>query len=151
MHLAWLQKPNISTEMCSQFYRATIESILTSSMSVLYSDSTVHTKHQLDRTINLGSKLTGKHQQLLMDLHSSRVVRRASNIAQNQSHPAQCLFKNLSSGSNFCTVLTAVSLNSFVSSPARQPESIPVYKSLNNWQYKCDCDYRIYNLKHLSY
>lgn len=57
----------ISIEMCAQSYTATIKSI---SMSVFYPRFTVCTKHQLDCIIKLGSNLTGKRQQLMMDLHS---------------------------------------------------------------------------------
>ena len=57
--LRLLRKMNVSPKVRTQFYRATIESVLTSSITVWYPASSAHTKNRLERIQRTASRLTG--------------------------------------------------------------------------------------------
>ena len=60
--LRLLRKMNVSPKVRSHFYRATIESVLTSSIAVWYPASSAHTQNRLERIVRTASRLTGLEQ-----------------------------------------------------------------------------------------
>ena len=67
--LRLLRKMNVSLKVHSHFYRATIESVLTSSITVWYPASSAHTKNRLERIVRTASRLTGLEQEAVCVLH----------------------------------------------------------------------------------
>ena len=104
--LRLLRKMNISPKIRTQFYRATIESVLTSSITVWYVASSAHTKQRLERIVRTARRLTGQEQSPVSVLHDARVRKRASRIVADPSHPAHNLFRKLPSGHRFRSIST---------------------------------------------
>ena len=81
-----------------QFYRAVIENILPLSITVWYGNTKQEDRRNLNRVVNMASKIIGVEQVSMEDLYWSRVVKKASSIIRDEYHPAHCLFKLLKSG-----------------------------------------------------
>ena len=113
--LRLLRKMNVSPKVRSHFYRATIESVLTSSITVWYPASSAHTKNRLERIVRTASRLTGLEQEPVCVLHDGRSRQRARRIVGDPSHPAHSLFTLLPSGRRFRSIRTKTTrhLNSF--------------------------------------
>lgn len=90
--LRQLKKFGVGCKGMQQFYRATIERILTFSITVWYGNSTVQQKIQLDRIVHTASKIAGCTFPLISDIYEIRIQRRGLKTLQDQSHPANFLF-----------------------------------------------------------
>ncbi|XP_073725199.1 receptor-type tyrosine-protein phosphatase beta [Misgurnus anguillicaudatus] len=88
----------LSTSIMVQFYRAFIESVLTSSLTVWFASASARTKARLQRVIRAAERIIGCPLPSIMDLHSSRSINRAVKIAADPSYPANSLFNLLPSG-----------------------------------------------------
>ena len=113
--LRLLHKMNVFPKVCSHFYRATIESVLTSSITVWYPASSAHTNNRLERIVRTASRLTGLEQEPVCVLYDGRFRQRARRIVGDPSHPADSLFTPLPSGLRFRSIKTKTTrhLNSF--------------------------------------
>ena len=76
--LMLLRKMNICPKVRTQFYRATIENVLTSSITVWYPASSTHSKNRLERIARTASCLTGLEQESVCVLHDGRSRQRGS-------------------------------------------------------------------------
>ena len=104
--LRLLHKKNVSPKVRTQFYRATIESVLTSSITVWYPASSAHTKNRLECIVRTASRLTGLEQEPVRVLHDGRSRQRARGIVGDPLHPAHSLFTTLPSGRRFRSIKT---------------------------------------------
>ena len=95
--LRQLKKFKLSSEILLQFYRAVIESILTSSIIVWYGNSTQQQKDSLGRIVKNASKIIGTELPTLDSLYEKRVITRSNKIIKDLSHPASHLFQLLPS------------------------------------------------------
>ena len=113
--LRQLRKFNMPRKVMVEFYTATIESILTSSITVWFAASTAKDKGRLQRIIRSAEKVIGCDLPALLDLFHSRTSRRAGKIIAEPSHPGHHLFQRLPSGKRFRAIRTKTSrhLNSF--------------------------------------
>lgn len=68
-----LQKMNISSKVCAQFYRVTIESVFTSPITVWYPASSAHIKHRLKCIACTTSQFTGQEQEPVSVWHHHSV------------------------------------------------------------------------------
>uniref|UniRef100_A0A8C9RRW2 Reverse transcriptase domain-containing protein n=1 Tax=Scleropages formosus TaxID=113540 RepID=A0A8C9RRW2_SCLFO len=101
-----LKKHNLPKELLCQFYRATIESILCSSITVWFVSATQLDKRRLHRLVKSAERITGTNLPSLQDLYMSRVRKRAEKIVGDPSHPAHCLFSLLPSGRRYRLIKT---------------------------------------------
>lgn len=69
--LRLLRKMNASHRVCTQFHRATIECLLTSSITVWFPTSSAHTKKRLERIVGTTGHLTGLKQEPVWVLHKA--------------------------------------------------------------------------------
>lgn len=113
--LRQLNKLNVSSSVRSRFYRATVESLLSASITVWFASASAQAKVRLQRIVRTAERLTGQRQLSLNDLYEARVRKRAAKIAADQSHPASDIFRLLPSGRRYRAVRTRTSrhLNSF--------------------------------------
>ncbi|XP_075911483.1 uncharacterized protein LOC142906815 [Petromyzon marinus] len=118
--LRQLKKFNLPKTMMVQFYTAIIESILTSSITVLYAAATAKDKSRLQRIIHTAEKVIACNLPTLEDLHTTRSMRRARKIMADFSHPGHSLFQLLPSGRRLRSIRTKTSRhkNSFFPSAA---------------------------------
>ena len=92
--LCQLKKFGVACKGMQQFYRTTIESVLTFSITVWYGNS-VQQRMQLDRIVHTASKIRLPP---ISDIYEPRIHRRGLTILQVKSHPANSLFNSLPSG-----------------------------------------------------
>ena len=83
------------------FYRGTIESILTSCITVWGGSCTEQNRKALQRIINTAEKIIGAPLPSLQDIYTTRLTRKALMITKDISHPAHKLFSLLPSGKRY--------------------------------------------------
>ena len=105
----WLKKFRVSQAAMTHFYRATIESVLTFSMTVWFGHATSQDKTQLERVVRRASKIIGRSLPSLSSLFSTRIIRKANKIIADNSHPAHYLFNLLPSGRRYRSIKSKTS------------------------------------------
>ncbi len=83
--------------MCT-FYRGTIESILTSCITVWYGACNASCRKSLQRIVRAAEKIVGVSLPSLQDIYSTRLTRKALCIAGDTTHPTHSFFSLLPSG-----------------------------------------------------
>ena len=96
-----LRRQQVQQRLLVDFYRATIESILTHGISVWYAACTAGDKHALHRVVRTAEKVIGCPLPSIETLATTRSLDRAKRILADQSHPANAIFERLPSGRRF--------------------------------------------------
>ncbi|XP_054629453.1 stromal cell-derived factor 2-like protein 1 isoform X1 [Dunckerocampus dactyliophorus] len=96
-----LRKFGMSTTSLSCFYRCTIESVLTASITVWYGNCTTRDRKALQRVIKTSQNIVGAALPSLQDIYKSRVLRRTHNLIKDSTHPQHSLFTLLPSGRRY--------------------------------------------------
>ncbi|KAI5092222.1 gastrula zinc finger protein XlCGF28.1-like [Silurus meridionalis] len=95
-----LKKNQLSSDILVNFYRITIESILTSLITVWYGSCSVAEFKALQRAVKTAQRITGTPLPAMVDIQKKRRLCRACSILKDSSHPAHRLFSLLPSGSH---------------------------------------------------
>ncbi|XP_048859017.1 uncharacterized protein LOC125726684 [Brienomyrus brachyistius] len=101
-----LKRANLPPPTLTVFYRGTIESVLTSCISVWFGNSTVSDNRRLQRIVKAAGNIIGASLPSLQDIFNNRCIRRASCIVLDSSHPSHGLFTLLSSGRRYRSIRT---------------------------------------------
>jgi hypothetical protein len=89
-NLRRLKKFGLTPKTLTNFYRCTIESILSGCITAWYGNCTAHNRRALRRVLRSAQRFTGgKH--LRTQCH-----RKAKKIIMDNNHPSHCLFSLLS-------------------------------------------------------
>ncbi|KAK0131581.1 hypothetical protein N1851_033757 [Merluccius polli] len=114
--------------MCS-FYRGTIESILSSCITVWYGGCTASCRRTLQRIVRAAEKIVGAPLPSLQDIYNTRLSRKAFSIAGDSTH---CLFSLLPSGRRMRSLKARTSRlkDSFVHQAVRMLNSLPAVTPL---------------------
>ncbi|KAI4905611.1 hypothetical protein NFI96_003219 [Prochilodus magdalenae] len=96
-----LRKFGMSAQILSNFYRSTIESVLTSSITVWYGNCTAQDRKALQRVIKTAQLISGAAFPSLQDIYRTRVIRRTHSIIRDSTHPQHSLFTLLPSGRRY--------------------------------------------------
>ena len=107
--LRQLKKFGMACKGMQQFYQATIESVLTFSITVWYGNSTVQQRMRLDRNVHTASKIVGCSLPPISDIYEARIHRRGLKTLQDKLHPANSLFNPLPSGRRLRAIKTKTS------------------------------------------
>ena len=99
--LRQLRKLNVSSSVRSRFYRATVESLLSSSITVWFASASALAKNRLQHIVRTAERLTGQGQLSISDLYEARVRKRAGKIVADKSHPATNICQLLPSGRRY--------------------------------------------------
>ncbi len=112
--------------MCT-FYRGTIESILTSCITVWYGACNASCRKSLQRIVRAAEKIVGVSLPSLQDIYSTRLTRKALNIAGDPTHPTHSFFSLLPSGRRLRSLQARTSRlkDSFVHQAVRKLNSLP--------------------------
>ncbi|KAI4900347.1 hypothetical protein NFI96_028637, partial [Prochilodus magdalenae] len=86
-----LRKFGMSAQILSNFYRSTIESVLTSSIMVWYGNCTAQDRKALQHVIKTAQSISGAAFPSLQDIYRTRVIRRAHGIIRDNSPSTQPL------------------------------------------------------------
>ena len=88
--MVWHLKP-------SNFYRCTIESILSGCITAWYGNCTTRNHKALQRVVRSDQRITGGKLPALQVTYSTRYHTKAKNIIKDFNHPNHCLFTTLTS------------------------------------------------------
>ncbi|KAI4875497.1 hypothetical protein NFI96_004997 [Prochilodus magdalenae] len=83
------------------FYTCTVESILTGSITTWYRSCTAIEWKALQRVVRTAQYITGVQLSNLLDLYTSRCLRKTRRVLKDPTHPSHCLFSQLPSGRRF--------------------------------------------------
>ncbi len=93
LKIASLPPPILTT-----FYRGTIESVLTSCITVWYGNCSAADRKTLQRTVNTGAKIIGAPLLSILDIFLAQCSSKANSIVKDPTHPSHSLFQLLPSG-----------------------------------------------------
>ncbi len=112
--------------MCT-FYRGTIESILTSCITVWYGACNASCRKSLQRIVRAAEKIVGVSLPSLQDIYSTRLTRKALSIAGDPAHPSHSFFSLLPSGRRLRSLQARTSRlkDSFIHQAVRKLNSLP--------------------------
>lgn len=96
-----LRSFHVKKDVLTLVYKSLIESIITFSITSWFKFLTLKTKSKLSRIISQASKITGTAQTPLSELYSRSVLRKATQITEDPSHPLHSSFMLLPSGRRF--------------------------------------------------
>ena len=90
-NLGRLKKFGLSPKTLTNFYRCTIESILSGCITARYSNCTAHNHRALQRVVRFAHRITGGKIPALQDPYTTRCHRKAIKIIKDNNHPRHCL------------------------------------------------------------
>lgn len=114
------------------FYRGTVESILTSCITVWYGTCTVSCRKTLQRIVRAAERIIGVSLPPLLDIYNTRITSKAIKIAGDPTHPSHSLFSLLPSGRRLRSLPARTSRlkDSFFHQAVRRLNSLPALPSL---------------------
>ncbi len=109
------QTAEIHGACITTFYRGTIESVLTSCITVWYGNCCAADRKTLQRTVNTAAKIIGAPLPSILDIFLTRCSSKAKSIVEDPTHPSHSLFQLLPSGRRYRSIRarSARLLNSF--------------------------------------
>ncbi|XP_064875449.1 uncharacterized protein LOC135572170 [Oncorhynchus nerka] len=96
-NLRRLKKFGLSPKALTNFYRCTIESILSGCITAWYGNCSTHNRKALQRVVRSAQRITGGKLPALQDTYTTRCHRKAIKIIKDNNHPSHCPFTPLSS------------------------------------------------------
>ncbi|KAM9432320.1 uncharacterized protein ACWYII_016486 [Salvelinus alpinus] len=96
-NLRRLKKFGLSSKTLTNFYRCTIESVLSGCITAWYGNCSALNRKALQRVVRSAQCITGGKLPALQDTYNTRCHRKANKIIKDNNHPSHCLFTLLSS------------------------------------------------------
>ncbi|XP_025764031.1 uncharacterized protein LOC112847167 [Oreochromis niloticus] len=122
-----LKRASAPPPILTTFYRGTIESILSSCITVWGSSCTDYNRKALQRIVRTAERIVGVPLPSLQDIYTTRLTRKAITIVNDATHPAHCLFSLLPSGKRYRSLRSRTTklTNSFIHQAVRLLNSLP--------------------------
>ena len=119
--LRMLKKFGLSPNTLTNFYRCTIESVLTGCITAWYGNCRIQDRKQLQSVINTAQRITQTNLPSMDSLYYTRCLGRAACIAKDPTHPGSKLLAHLPSGRRLLSIRTRTTRfrNSFYPSVVR--------------------------------
>ncbi|XP_055494275.1 zinc finger protein Helios isoform X8 [Leucoraja erinacea] len=110
-----LRKGGLPTVHLTTFYRGTIESMLTYSITSWFGSCKAYEQRQLNRIVKTASRIIGAPLPFLLEIYQKLCIRRAISIIKDPYHPSHHIFSILPSGKRYRSIScrTSKMLNSF--------------------------------------
>ncbi len=110
-----LKRASLPPPILTTFYRGTIESVLTSCITVWYGNCSAADRKTLQRTVNTAAKIIGAPLPSILDIFLARCSSKTNSIVKDPTHPSHSLFQLLPSGRRYRSIRarSARLLNSF--------------------------------------
>ncbi len=99
-----LKRASLPPPILTTFYRGTIESVLTSCITVWYGNSCAADRKTLQRTVNTAAKIIGAPLPSILDIFLTRCSSKAKSIMEDPTHPSHSLFQLLPSGRRYRSI-----------------------------------------------
>ncbi|KAL3050839.1 hypothetical protein OYC64_001162 [Pagothenia borchgrevinki] len=96
----------MDSRILCNFYRCTIESILTGSMTAWYGSCTALNRKALQRVVKTAQNITRMELPSMEDLYSQRLRKKSLRITKDPHHPSHKLFCLLPSGRRYRSIRT---------------------------------------------
>ncbi len=111
----WKEQASLPPPILTTFYRGTIESVLTSCITVWYGNCSAADRNTLQRTVNSAAKIIGAPLPSILDIFLARCSSKTNSIVKDPTHPSHSLFQLLPSGRRYRSIRarSARLLNSF--------------------------------------
>jgi len=93
-----LKRASLPPPIFTIYYRGTIESVLTSCITVWYGNCSAADRKTLQRTVNTAAKIIGAPLPSILDIFLARCFNKATSIVKDHTHPSHSLFQLLPSG-----------------------------------------------------
>ncbi len=110
-----LKRASLPPPILTTFYRGTIESVLTSCITVWYGNCSAADCKTLQRTVNTAAKIIGAPLPSILDIFLARCSSKTNSIVKDPTHPSHSLFQLLPSGRRYRSIRarSSILLNSF--------------------------------------
>ncbi|KAK3532003.1 hypothetical protein QTP86_003229 [Hemibagrus guttatus] len=99
-----LRKAHLPPPILTMFYRGTIVSVLSSCITVWFGNCTVSDRKTLQRIVKTAEKIIGVSLPSIMDMYTTRCIRKANNIVDDPTHPSHTLFTLMPSGKRYRSI-----------------------------------------------
>ncbi|KAK0155262.1 putative RNA-directed DNA polymerase from transposon BS [Merluccius polli] len=99
-----IRRANLPPPILTTFYRGTIESILTSCISVWFGPCNASDWKCVERVVRTAERIIGTALPSIHDTACRRCLTRAQSITKDPSHPHHGLFSLLPSGKRLCSI-----------------------------------------------
>ncbi len=99
-----LKRASLPPPILTTFYRGTIESVLTSCITVWYGNCSAAHRKTLQRTVNTAAKIIGAPLPSILDIFLARCSSKANSIVKDPTHPSHSLFQLLPSGRRYQSI-----------------------------------------------
>ncbi|TWW76323.1 putative RNA-directed DNA polymerase from transposon BS [Takifugu flavidus] len=119
--LRTLKKHHLSSDVLVNFYRCTIESILTSCVTVWYGNCSASDRKALQKVVKTAQRIAGASLPAIEDIYRRRCHRRAKKVSKDSCHPAHGLFTLMPSGRRYRSLRTKPAGSETASSPLLSP------------------------------
>ncbi|KAL0168115.1 hypothetical protein M9458_036337 [Cirrhinus mrigala] len=93
-----LKRASLPPPILTTFYTGTIESVLTSCITVWYGNCSAADRKTLQRTVNTAAKIIGTPLPSLLDIFLARCSGKTTSIVKDPTHPSHHLLQLLPSG-----------------------------------------------------
>ncbi len=122
-----LRRARAPASIMFTFYRGTIESILTSCITVWYGACNTSCRKTLQRIVRAAEKIVGVSLPSLQDIYSTRLTRKALCIAGDPTHPTHSFFSLLPSERRLRSLQARTSRlkDSFIHQAVRKLNTLP--------------------------
>ncbi len=116
-----LKRASLRPPILTTFYRGTIESVLTSCITVWYGNCSAADRKTLQRTVNTAAKIIGTPLPSILDIFLARCSSKTNSIVKDPTHPSHSLFQLQPSGRRYRSISSrsARLLNIFFSQAVR--------------------------------
>ncbi|KAL0174662.1 hypothetical protein M9458_030630, partial [Cirrhinus mrigala] len=99
-----LKRASLPPPILTTFYRGTIESVLTSCITVWYRNCSAADRKTLQRTGNTAAKIIGAPLPSLLDIFLAQCSGKATSIVKDPTHPSHHLLQLLPSGRRYRSI-----------------------------------------------
>ncbi|KAK3542713.1 hypothetical protein QTP70_000105 [Hemibagrus guttatus] len=96
-----LRKAHLPPQILIVFYRGTIESILSSCITVWFGNCTASDCKTLQRIVRTAEKIIGVSLPYITDMYTTRCIRKANSIVNDPTHLSHTLFTLMPSGKRY--------------------------------------------------
>ncbi len=122
-----LREPEPRPPSCAPSTEGTIESILTSCITVWYGTCNASCRKSLQRIVRAAEKIVGVSLPSLQDIYNTRLTRKALSIAGDPTHPTHNFFSLLPSGRRLRSLQARTNRlkDSFIHQAFRKLNSLP--------------------------
>ena len=99
-----LRRFNMDSRILCNFYRCTIESILTDCITAWYGSCSALNRKKLQRVVKAAHHITRTELPSMEDLYTQRCRKKTNRIIKDPHHPSNKLFQLLPPGRRYCSI-----------------------------------------------